>query len=232
MTTLQIEIEDAHPVEATCDATHLSVALRDGRALQAPLWWYPRLQKASPRERSHVELMPMGIHWPDIDEDISIASILRGEKAPGARAPRQTKRHPVGIQQPTALKDETRTRESISRAMKFSARGASSLTEEQVKQLADAVLREELGSSGYESVSVRFDDDNDGDPAIYLDAHLLPNSPLVDAKIFVEALHKLRSELINNGELRFPYLYTRHPDDEFAYDNDIAPGVRHDAAAE
>jgi hypothetical protein len=34
-----------------------------------------------------VELMPMGIHWPAIDEDISVASILRGEKAPGARAP-------------------------------------------------------------------------------------------------------------------------------------------------
>jgi hypothetical protein len=31
--------------------------------------------------------MPMGIHWPDIDEDISIASILRGQKAPGAKAP-------------------------------------------------------------------------------------------------------------------------------------------------
>jgi hypothetical protein len=85
MTTLQIEVEDAWPVEVVCDAEHLAVKLRDGRILQAPLWWYPRLQVASAAQRSHVEFMPMGIHWPDIDEDISIASILRGQKAPGAK---------------------------------------------------------------------------------------------------------------------------------------------------
>ncbi len=87
MTTLQIEFEDAWPVAVTCDAEHLAVKLRDGRVLQAPLWWYPRLESAPAAERAHVELMPMGIHWPDIDEDISIASILRGQKAPKAWAP-------------------------------------------------------------------------------------------------------------------------------------------------
>ena len=88
MTILQIEVEDAHPVAVACDSEHLSGTLRDGRVLRAPLWWYPRLQKASDGERNHVELMPMGIHWPDIDEDISVASILRGQKAPGAQAPK------------------------------------------------------------------------------------------------------------------------------------------------
>jgi hypothetical protein len=92
MTTLQIEVEDADPVGVACDCEHLSVTLMDGRVLRAPLWWYPRLQKASDSERNHVELMPMGIHWPDIDEDISVASILRGQKAPGARAPREVTR--------------------------------------------------------------------------------------------------------------------------------------------
>ncbi len=87
MTTLQIEVEDARPVAVTCDAAHLTVTLKDGRVLQTPLWWYPRLQKASPQQRSLVELSQMGVHWPEIDEDISIASILRGQKAPGARAP-------------------------------------------------------------------------------------------------------------------------------------------------
>jgi hypothetical protein len=87
MTTLVLEIEDARPVEAFCDAEHLHVTLADGRALIAPLWWYPRLQKASPVQRASVELLPMGMHWPEIDEDISIASILRGEKAPGAAMP-------------------------------------------------------------------------------------------------------------------------------------------------
>ncbi len=84
MTTLVLEIEDARPVEVFCDSEHLHVTLADGRALRAPLWWYPRLFAASPAQRAQVELMPMGIHWPEIDEDISIASILRGERAPGA----------------------------------------------------------------------------------------------------------------------------------------------------
>ena len=87
MTTLQIEVEDARPVEARCDAESLTVTLADGRVLRAPLWWYPRLQNAPASALRDIELMPMGIHWPQVDEDISVASILRGEKAPGAKAP-------------------------------------------------------------------------------------------------------------------------------------------------
>jgi len=85
MTTLVLEIEDSRPVAVVCDDEYLLVTLSDGRAVRAPLWWYPLLFKASPAARSTVELMPMGIHWPEIDEDISIASLLRGEKSPGAR---------------------------------------------------------------------------------------------------------------------------------------------------
>jgi hypothetical protein len=84
---LQIEVEDSAPVEATCDNESLTVKLHDGRVLRALLWWYPRLVAATERQRARVELSPMGIYWPEIDEDISIASILRGHKAPGARAP-------------------------------------------------------------------------------------------------------------------------------------------------
>jgi hypothetical protein len=87
MTTLQIEIEDSRPVAASCDETHLNVTLADGRVLRAPLWWYPRLLAASAWERGNVETSPLGIHWPGMDEDISVASILRGRKAPGARMP-------------------------------------------------------------------------------------------------------------------------------------------------
>lgn len=86
MTILQIEVEDSRPIRVICDAKHLRVALADGRELIAPLWWYPRLLNAAPEERAVVEFMPMGIHWPEIDEDISIASILRGQKSPGAIA--------------------------------------------------------------------------------------------------------------------------------------------------
>ena len=87
MTTLQIELEDCRPVHASCDGEHLHVKLADGREVSTPLWWYPRLQKAPAADRQDVELMPMGIHWPRIDEDISVASLLRGQKAPGAKAP-------------------------------------------------------------------------------------------------------------------------------------------------
>ncbi len=87
MAILEIEVEDARPVAAFCDDTFLHVTLADGRKLAAPLWWYPRLSSAPAGALTEVELMPMGIHWPAIDEDISVASILRGEKAPGARAP-------------------------------------------------------------------------------------------------------------------------------------------------
>lgn len=87
MTTLQIDIEDSRPAEAHCDVSYLNVTLADGRALRTPLWWYPRLIEASPEARAVVELMPMGMHWPQIDEDISVASMLRGQKAPGAIPP-------------------------------------------------------------------------------------------------------------------------------------------------
>jgi len=84
MTTLEIEVEDSRPVAARCDFEHLEVTLADDRVLQTPLGWYPRLAKASAAVRSVIELTPMGLYWPQIDEDISIASMLRGQKAPGA----------------------------------------------------------------------------------------------------------------------------------------------------
>ena len=87
MTTLQIVVEDARPVEAVCDVEFLTVKLHDGRILRAPIWWYPRLQAAGLDQRSHIELSPFGLHWLDVYEDISVASILRGEKAPGAHSP-------------------------------------------------------------------------------------------------------------------------------------------------
>jgi hypothetical protein len=84
---LQIVVEDARPVAASCDEEQVHVRLADGRSLSAPLWWYPRLLQASAAERSDIELSPLGMHWPKIDEDISVASIFRGERAPGAKAP-------------------------------------------------------------------------------------------------------------------------------------------------
>lgn len=58
----------------------LKVVLRDGRTLSVPLGWYPRLAHGSPSERQRWRVIGdgIGIHWPDLDEDISIAGLLAG----------------------------------------------------------------------------------------------------------------------------------------------------------
>ena len=57
----------------------LVVELEDGRTLSVPLAWYPRLAHGTPAERGHWRLIGRGhgIHWPDVDEDVSVASLLR-----------------------------------------------------------------------------------------------------------------------------------------------------------
>ena len=58
----------------------LSVDLADGRTIVIPLSWYPRLVHASPAERGKWQLIGRGngIHWPDIDEDISVSALIAG----------------------------------------------------------------------------------------------------------------------------------------------------------
>lgn len=57
----------------------LIVRLRDGRRLAAPLDWFPRLKAATSEQRRNWEFAAagLGVHWPDIDEDISVAGLLR-----------------------------------------------------------------------------------------------------------------------------------------------------------
>jgi Protein of unknown function (DUF2442) len=54
------------------------VDLTDGRTLRVPLAWFPRLLQAKPVERKRVELSRNGLHWEELDEDISIAGLLAG----------------------------------------------------------------------------------------------------------------------------------------------------------
>jgi len=70
---------DPTAVDVTVTETDLHVVLADGRELSAPLAWLPRLRDATLEQRSHWRLIGRGegIHWPDIDEDVSIASLLR-----------------------------------------------------------------------------------------------------------------------------------------------------------
>ncbi len=69
-------------VEVSDDA--LSVSLRDGRTITVPLVWYPRLLNATPAQRKNWQIAGggYGIHWPEIDEDLSTEGLLRGAPAP------------------------------------------------------------------------------------------------------------------------------------------------------
>ena len=78
MSTLEIDIGDLRARSVEFTATELVVTLADGRKIATPLDWYPRLAAATAEQRAHFEIMPMGIHWPDIDEDLSIAGMLKG----------------------------------------------------------------------------------------------------------------------------------------------------------
>jgi hypothetical protein len=80
MSTL-VEKAETLAVDVSCSSDALSVTLSDGRVVSVPLVWFPRLADASARERSDWELIGggIGIHWEVIDEDVSVASLLRPE---------------------------------------------------------------------------------------------------------------------------------------------------------
>ncbi|HKO58408.1 MAG TPA: DUF2442 domain-containing protein [Thermoanaerobaculia bacterium] len=65
----------------------VTVDLADGRTLSTPLAWYPRLLHATPAQRNHFAISGagFGIHWPDIDEDLSVHGMLAGAAAPGVK---------------------------------------------------------------------------------------------------------------------------------------------------
>lgn len=66
-----------------CTDDQLVVALTDGRTLSVPLTWFPRLANATPEQKAHYELLGngSGIHWPMVDEDLSVAGLLVGRSS-------------------------------------------------------------------------------------------------------------------------------------------------------
>lgn len=77
---MSTSIDDALAVEVAVDGEELRVRVHDGRTITVPLSRFPRLSEASPAERDNWSLIGrgQGIHWPLIDEDLSIAALLRG----------------------------------------------------------------------------------------------------------------------------------------------------------
>lgn len=65
--------------EVTVTDDELVVVLADGRRLATPLAWFPRLLNATPEQRAHYEILgdDAGLHWPDVDEDLSEEGLLR-----------------------------------------------------------------------------------------------------------------------------------------------------------
>ncbi|HEY7552097.1 MAG TPA: DUF2442 domain-containing protein [Hyphomicrobiaceae bacterium] len=80
MTILEIDVGDLEARKVEFTRSDLVVTLSDGRKIATPLEWYPRLKGASAKQRANFEIMPMGIHWPDLDEDLSIAGMLQGQR--------------------------------------------------------------------------------------------------------------------------------------------------------
>ena len=80
MSTLLTEIQVAKAQQVTVTDDSLTVDLTDGRTLAAPLAWYPRLVHGTPQERNNWRLIGdgEGIHWPDLDEDLSVEGLLLG----------------------------------------------------------------------------------------------------------------------------------------------------------
>ncbi|MCZ6750692.1 MAG: DUF2442 domain-containing protein [Acidobacteria bacterium] len=88
MSTSTVEMEVAFAENVSVTADTLSVELSDGRTLAVPLAWYPRLLHASAEERKHWRLIARGrgIHWKDLDEDISVSGLLAGRPSGESQA--------------------------------------------------------------------------------------------------------------------------------------------------
>ena len=80
MSSLALETQEPRAQSVTVAEDSLTVNLIDGRTIIAPLTWYPRLWHGNQEERSNFEIIGDGtlIHWPELDEDLSVAGILAG----------------------------------------------------------------------------------------------------------------------------------------------------------
>jgi hypothetical protein len=122
MNSLGNRIGHLQPKSATVSADALIIELMDGRIVSVPLLWYPRLYHGTPKERKHFELGLEGIHWPELDEDISIEGMLLGEKS--GESPRSFQR----------WLDERAQRGTLARQSAVQYVMASSTTKKQIKE--------------------------------------------------------------------------------------------------
>ncbi len=84
--TVEIRVPLAQQVTVTEDS--LTVDLSDERTISVPLGWYPRLAQGTPAQRANWRLIGegTGIHWPDLDEDVSVEGLLTGKPSAESQA--------------------------------------------------------------------------------------------------------------------------------------------------
>jgi hypothetical protein len=81
---ISVRVADERVSDVRFEDERLIVDLADGRTIAVPVSWYPRLADATPTQRANWEVAGAGygIHWPDVDEDLSTEGLLRGAPAP------------------------------------------------------------------------------------------------------------------------------------------------------
>jgi hypothetical protein len=84
MPTISTKVADERVAGVRIEDERLIVDLADGRTIAVPVAWYPRLANATPAERENWQVAGAGygVHWPDVDEDLSTNGLLRGIPAP------------------------------------------------------------------------------------------------------------------------------------------------------
>jgi hypothetical protein len=88
MSSSLTEIELANAVSVSINTETITVELDDGRTISIPLSWYPRLLHGKVNERTNYRLIGggSGIHWPDLNEDVSIEGLLAGHRSQESQA--------------------------------------------------------------------------------------------------------------------------------------------------
>jgi len=83
MSSLVVEVQEPRAKSVKVNDEGLTVDLVDGRTVLVPLAWFPRLWHGTARERAHLEILGDGayIHWPDLDEDLTVAGLLAGRRS-------------------------------------------------------------------------------------------------------------------------------------------------------
>jgi len=134
MSTLRVEQTEARAQHVKLTADSLTVDLTDGRTISVPLAWFPRLLHGSGAERKNWRLIAQGegIHWTDLDEDISVEGLLHGQQSRESHAslenwlqgrrrtiPTRPKTHNTGLQPPVSRAKKSSGSRTVSRSRRL-----------------------------------------------------------------------------------------------------------------